>query len=271
MLKMCNHRLFNIISVVVFLINTVFGVLYNYYIAYHPTLTIYRFAFKPVPVTLLIILVFCYIRIYRMHFYALLTGVGLLFCLMGDTLLMFYIPEVDGYNVKLFLMIGGVSFFIARGFFTIASIVFPYRGSSEKTITIPIKKTFIIGLLCFVWTAGMIVTFFINMNGGVLKYLLPIYFLMMGVELMFSIVRIRGFPGESLSAQIKGLIGTVLFTVSDSILFYGLFINPIMYGDIISISLYWLGMYFLTISVVRSPEYVKEKRGVLKFTSMDLI
>lgn len=260
-MRRSNHPVFNVISIVVLLITIGVGISYNYLTSVYPLNLVYRFALKPIPVSMMILNIFAYFIIYRMHFYALLIGVSLIFCLLGDILLMFYLPGMDKYDNELFLIIGGVSFFIARGFMCLGFAVYPFRGKSERCIQAGIKKTVIITILCFIYTVAIITYFVVHMDSGVIRILLPMYFVMMGVNLEFSILRVGGFLEEIRGSQVKGALGTIIFTISDTLLFWGIFLNPIPNGDAISICLYWLAMFLLTISVVRTKNIVTERLG----------
>ena len=169
-------------------------VLYNYYITTKPNEIYIRFSLKPIPVSLLILNIISYFIIYRMHVYAILIEVALLFCLLGDILLMFYVPTIPKYNNILFLIVGGGSFFIARGIMSLAFAVYPYRNNKERCIETSIKKIVFIGIIMFIYTVGMIVYFTLKSKADtVIKILLPIYFISMEIQLFMALLRIRTF------------------------------------------------------------------------------
>lgn len=251
---------FNISAVISFIITIAVMIIYNYYTIMKPNQLIPRFVLKPLPVLSMIINICFYYCTRHVDFYALLIQVSLLFCLLGDILLMLYIPTIDEkYNNVLFLLIGGASFFVAKGLMSLALCIYPFRNVNKKCITVSVKRMAITSIFSFLYTGFIIGYFLINMKPSVIKYLLPVYFIMMGLQLNLSILRIGGFEEETPASQLKGMIGTTFFTISDVILFWGLFISPIDFGDNISICLYWLGMYFLTISVVRTNNQYKYK------------
>lgn len=263
---MASRRAFTISSIITFLLALIVVVLYNYFITIKPDLIYVRFGLKPIPVTLMICNVFVYFCIYKMHVYAILIGGSLMFCLLGDILLMFYVPPIPAYDNILFLIVGGISFFIGRGIMALAFGVYPYRNNRERCINIKIKKTVLIGNVSFIYTTGMIVYFILNMKGRlIIRILLPIYFFSMGFQLFMSLLRIKGFKEETLRSQLLGSFGTILFTISDSMLFWNIFIYPIPFGDIISISMYWAGMFLITISIVRGKDYQTEKSGMTTY------
>ncbi|GAH24219.1 unnamed protein product, partial [marine sediment metagenome] len=52
-------------------------------------------------------------------------------------------------------------------------------------------------------------------------------------------------------------------------LFWNVFIKHIHYGDVISISLYWSGMYILMLSVIRNSNFNIEKNIDPYFLSLN--
>lgn len=264
------HKGFTISAVVSLIILLVVVTLYDCYLLGQPDNIHVRFVLKPIPVSIMILNVFVYFAIYRMHVYAILIGGALLFCLLGDILLMFYVPSILEYDNILFLIVGGISFFIARGIMSLAFGVYPYRNNKEKCIDTNIKKTVLIGLIVFVYTVGMIVYLDISIKGDlIMKIVIPIYIIAMGVQLFVSLLRIRGFKEETLKAQLLGVFGTLLFTVSDTMLLWNIFISVIPYGDAISITLYWGGLYLIMISIVRSETYETEKSVITRYLPLN--
>ncbi len=255
------HKAFRIISILSLIIIIVIGVLYNYYITYQPKDLTLRFVLKPIPISILVINIIVYFCIYQLHIYALLVLMGLLFCGLGDILLMFYIPTIPGYNNIIFLMIGGASFAIARGVMSLAFATNPYRqqSGSNRYITVTLKRILLATVISMVYTVTMIVYFTVNMKNKTMSGLLSGYIIIMGIQILLSLLRIKGFEEESTVSQVLGVLGTVFFTVSDTLLFWNLFLTPIPYGNITSISFYWLGMYLLTVSVVRNSKFDWEK------------
>ena len=257
---MTSHKAFTVSSMISLMIVTVIIILYDYYLSMRVDDIHLRFILKPIPISVMIVNVMVYMFIYRMHVYAMLIGGSLLFCLLGDILLMFYIPPIPQYDNILFLIVGGISFFIGRVIMSLAMGVYPYRNNKEKCLKATIKKVVLVGIIAFIYTVGMSIYFDLTIDQNiVMKILLPIYFTSMGMQFFLSLLRVKGFDDETLRSQLLGFVGTLLFNISDSILFWTIFISPISYGDIISISIYWVSMYLITISVVRSKTYESEK------------
>jgi len=256
------HKTFRIVSLISFIVILINGVLYNYYITTESTELIYRFILKPIPISILVIDTVIYFFIYRMHIYALLIQMSFLFCLLGDILLMFYIPSIPEYNNKIFLIVGGTSFFIARVIMTLAFGVYPYRNKIEKCLTTTVKKTVLTAIIPFIYTVYIIIWFANYMKNTIMMVLLSFYIVIMGIQLFLSLLRIKGFVEESIVPQLFGFLGTCLFTVSDTLLFWNIFLIPIRYADVISISLYWSGMYLLMISIVRNSKFNYERSNI---------
>lgn len=266
---MIEHKRFTILALLSLICIFMIIGLYDYNTVVYPNKLNVRFGLKPIPLSILIADVLFYFIIYRMHTYALLIGISFSFCLIGDILLMFYIPSIERYNNILFLIFGGISFFVARVIISLAYGVYPFKSNKEYCIDMNIKKIVLIGIFTFIWTTVMCVYFTLNMNSGVvMKILLPIYFIMMGVNLSMSLLRVKGFTEETLRSQLFAVMGTVLFTASDSILFWNLFINEIPYGDVISITMYWVGMYFIMISIVRTSSALDEKHVTIGYSQI---
>ena len=264
------HKLFTFVAgcILALILSTV--VLYDYTFVVNPTDLTLRFILKPIPVLLMVVITIAYMIIYRLHTYALLIQMSLLFSLMGDVLLMFYEPTIPEYDNILFLITGGASFFIGRCIMALAFLVYPFNNCKYNgTMRIGMKKTIITSLVVCILMAPSIVVFVIYMKGSVLmKVVLPIYILSMGLDLATATVRIGGYIDETLSSQVIALIGTIFFMISDYLLFWNLFLGLIPYGDVISITIYWLAMYLITISIVRTNSYEAEKLN--EFTYLPL-
>jgi hypothetical protein len=257
---MIEHPKFTILALLSLIFILFIVGLYDYNVIIYPNKINIRFGLKPVPLSILIANVLFYFIIYRVHIYALLIGISFLFCLIGDILLMFYIPPIEEYNNVLFLIFGGISFFIARVIMSLSYGIYPFKNNKEQCIDMNIKKIVLFGVVIFIWTMSMCIYFPLNMNSDtIMKILIPMYFIVMGVNLSMSLFRIKGFEEETLRSQLFAVVGTVLFTASDNLLFWNLFIYEIPYGDIISITLYWIGMYFIMISIVRTASVLDEK------------
>ena len=246
------QKLFISLAVLLGILAGISGYWYCYYVTYFPSNLTYRFALKPIPTTLISTLVFSCFIIYGLKLYTCLIEIGIMFCLIGDILLMLYLPEVSqisGYKHIQFILAGGSSFFLARVCFTLSYLLLRKPYMRKNYIKPSLYKA--MGCLAFpLFFTVSVGVYFIGTTEGVIKYLLPGYILMMGVQAYISVLRI-GHPNEYLTSQILGSIGAHLFFISDTILFYNVFVETIKYLDIISISIYWLSLYLMSLSVVR--------------------
>jgi hypothetical protein len=173
---------------------------------------------------------------------------------------MVYDPLIQKYNNIFFLIFGGVSFLLARIIMSVAYIVYPFKSKTKQTIKININKIVYVLLFTIVTSGSVCCYFIINMKSSItMKILVSVYFILMGTNLALSIYRLRGFEEETLKSQLFAFLGTFLFNVSDTILCWNMFIRPIAYGDVISITIYWLSMYLIMISIVRTSSDHLEK------------
>ena len=269
-----NHKTFKITSLITLLLVIISGALYDIYIISYPNNIYIRFGLKLTPIILIIINVFSYFIIYKLQTYAILMLLGILFSMLGDIFMMMYIPIIPEYNNITFLIMGGTAFFIGRFIMSLAFCVYPFRTSafcvypfrtSEKCwVNIGFIKVIIYGFLTSVYLILTIYYFVTHIKDTLIKKLLPPYILIMGVQLFTALVRVYGFKIETISSQIFGVIGTLLFTISDTLLFLNLFIYDTYdkVSDVMAISIYWVGLYFLGISVVRSVNHYTETNNI---------
>ena len=259
---MTEHKTFRITSIVSFVIILTITIIYNYLLTINSH-DITLFILKPIPLLILIINVVTYFIIYRIHVYALLIEISFLLCLIGDIFLMFYVPPIPKYDNVTYLILGGGAFLIARIFMCLAYGISPFDNNGRRCIDVNVKKIIFAGLFGFIWTCAMCIYFGFNMNSEFyMKILIIFYLVIMGVNLVMALVRIKGFKEETLSSQIFGVAGTVLFTISDNLLLWNIFIKTVPYGDVISINIYWIGMFFIMISTVRTNSVEREKINV---------
>lgn len=240
---MFEHKSFCISSLISFILIVIIGTLYNYYDG------LIRLILKPFPILILIGNIIAYFIIYRINIYSLLTLIVLIFCMTGDILIMF--------NSPILLIVGSVSFFIARVIICVIFYVHPY--SFERTVTPGIKKLTLSGLISFLYTVSCIVGISLILNDFSLIILIDIYILVMGCQLFFSLLRIGEFE-ETFSCQIFGIVSTICFNISDTLLFLDMFFKIQKYYDMISICFYWLSSFLLAMSVVRNKTFDLEKR-----------
>lgn len=259
-----DRRGYNIIILLMTLCILGSGIMYDYYIITQPENLTVHFVLKPVPLTCMLVIAISYLLLYGSNIYGIFMTSSLVLCLLGDVLLMLYIPEVPEYSYKVVLLVGGGSFFIARLFLLLGFSLHPNNLKCYKSVESQrsynscselgrwgVIKLILAGTTSILYTIG-IMTYFILHTTGVLQFVLPFYCSMMGLNLFTAMLRVREFPeDETLSSQLKGTFGIILFTLSDTILFFDLFTHNVIYGNVVAISLYWIGMYFLTISLKR--------------------
>ena len=84
-------------------------------------------------------------------------GQRLLFCLLGDILLMFY---VTGTDTLMYLLVGGFSFFIARCIMTVCFVLYPYKNNFyNQKLKIDQSKIIFSSIISLVYTGWMIIYF----------------------------------------------------------------------------------------------------------------
>ena len=254
---MSDHKNFRIVCIINFILICVIAIIY-----FTVPGVVDKFILKPIPLILLILNVGYYFIIYKCHTYALLLQGGFNFCLIGDVLLMFYIPSIPKYNKPLLLISGGGSFFISRILFSLMFLIYPYKDVSERIIKVSVLKSVLSGIVPMILSVCLISYFSNIIPEKILAILLSLYICLMNLQLWLSLLRIKGFEEESMISQIFGFVGTLFFNISDILLFVNLFNNTVIIPDNITMSFYWLGMYILMISVVRSSNFEREKKSM---------
>jgi uncharacterized membrane protein YhhN len=63
-----------------------------------------------------------------------------------------------------------------------------------------------------------------------------------------------GAPGVPQRSGQLGLIGAILFTASDSVLAFNLFVTPVPLADVIIMVTYWLGQLGISLSAGRNQD-----------------
>lgn len=252
------HILFKTVSVLFLLILISLAGLYDIFGNTSENIKL-KLILKSCPMIILIILNLFYFIFYRLTLYSILMGSFLFFCLIGDIFMCLYNPV--NHSETVFLLLGGGFFFLSRFVLVVIFSTKPYKTS---IIHYPFKKTLIshfifelpfigIGILLLVYKISLISIFmFIYLILG------------FGLPMSISFLRIGELKDnydieESKISSIFAFIGITLFNVSDVMLLLTMsgFIPSICI--LISDNIYWLGMYFLTISIVRSSSEHIEK------------
>lgn len=265
---MHNHINFLSVAAIIYILIFIIICIYDYLlycIENHITYDdMYIYILKPIPTSLLIVLTIVYFIIYKVHLYSLCTLVGFIFCLLGDIFLMLYPRFTNDNN---FIIDGGIMFFFARICMTVSLIFYPYINlHAYKKLHISfnrknLKKFIIIFIPTLLFSVGFGIYFLKTMKNVFKGISIFFYFLSMGLQLFLSIYRLGEFKIESMLSQGLMIVGTALFTVSDTLLLFYMYIDKFYNGDMISISLYWISMCFISSSIIRNKQYIIEKNG----------
>ncbi len=256
--RYCN-RPYLFLSVISLILILVVTGLYDYYIITQPTNNFARYILKPIPNILLIIQIIIYTMKYENSTYALLTDLYVSLCLIGDVLLMIY---VKGSGEIEYMIIGGAAFLLARVVMSINFLIPSHTNTNPKIkircVTMLISISIAVSyLLCLI--VGLFYTGIKEDAGNDFIYVsLIVYFISMAFQLGAAIIRVKGFKDELVSSQLISLGGTVLFNISDNILIYDIFMGDIFpanpaYADALSITMYWISMWLIAVSIVRKP------------------
>lgn len=269
------HKLFKILSIVLFLISILFVTLYDYFVLIEDEVRL-KIGLKVTPVLLNMLYITLYIFFYRLTIYSSVLLLSLFLCLLGDISLGVYDPSIkiihniDKHDNLGYFLIGGCFFLLARLLLTLIFALRPY----DRMILIHFqKKKLIISHVLF--SAPFILLAIINLifikdlrSVGILIYIICSF----GFPMSYAFLRML-YPLqeilESFYSCLSAFIGISLFNLSDLLLFVYLLypssgntlntINNPKVLDIISINIYWLALYLITISVIRSSFYTIEK------------
>ncbi len=255
------HLTFCLLSLIALLVNGVLATLYSYNITTNIYLTI---LLKISPIIVLNLLILSYFFIYRSNIYAVGIMMTLILCMIGDIFMCLY-PRFLTYSLDSFyyIIVGGILFLCARILMCGIFLVEPYRDlrllkySWKKSIISHILFT-IPGLSFGIFILVQSVSF---LTISIFVYL----FLGFGFPLSFAFLRIFSEIKECLFSKILGFLAILFFNISDLLLFLTMLGWIPSYVDIISINIYWLSMYLLTISIVRSSKEHIEQGTYLSF------
>ena len=171
------------------------------------------------------------------NLYSLLMGISFIFCLIGDLFLALCIDKnlnsnVYYYKQQLYFIIGGSSFGISRILMIILFIIHPYN---KNFISISSLKLIVISL--FIYPGNIIFSIFLKINSIGIYFLIFIYILLIGTNVLFSLLRINNFKDEILLTSILAAIGSCLFMVSDFLLLYTKYTENILFIDLFNINI----------------------------------
>lgn len=253
------HRIFKICGFSALLLIIVFASIYNCLVIINSGFE-YRIVVKTCPMIILTFLIFGYMFIYRVSIYSSIILFSLFFCTLGDILIGIYDPSVAyiSRNQTIYFIVGGSFFLIARVLFCIMFMFKPYRKvdiirhSWKKMILshiIFMIPFIVLGILNIVKETSFItISVFIYMFFG------------FGIQLSYAFLRIGALEEESKWSSLFGFIGMFLFNISDILLFISMYTDWVpSYVTPISDNIYWLAIYLICISVVRSSnEYIEK-------------
>ena len=244
------HKIFRINAIITAFISAVAAALYIYCSDVKPYGIKVHISVKTVPLISMICLNGLYMCVYKVSTYSSLTLVSLFLSLIGDILLA---VSDDSLKSMDFLIGGGLSFLIARIIWNITFCL-----DRRKLIHYdPIKCGIVLGINLIIYL-GIGVALFINnismLSGLILGYVL----IGMPVQTTAAFLRIGKIEHESVFSTSFAFIGMVIFNISDILLFFSMELSLPQYVMFISNVLYWIGMYLLTISIVRTSSEVDE-------------
>jgi uncharacterized membrane protein YhhN len=185
-----------------------------------------RMVTKPIPVLLMAIYL---LTLSGKRSFQWLVIVGLLLGMTGDILL--------EYSEATFLL-GLIAFLLGHIFYILA-----FLTDSRKPG---------LGYAIFVYLYGIAVYGFLE-TGDLGKMALPVmlYILVITTMVWRASARYHA-PGVNHESARAGIIGSLLFLASDSLLAVTLFVYPIPYAGIVVIITYWLGQLGITIAAQKA-------------------
>jgi hypothetical protein len=254
------HNSFRILSVLTLaMIIAIVGV-YDYFIIMENNLSIQIFL-KISPLVIMLILIFLYFIIYRLTIYSVLVMGSLFLCLLGDVFMALYDPSILNENYIYFIL-SGIFFLLARILLTFLFMIKPYKRIFF--IKFPIKKLII----------SHVISFIIFLVLGILPLIYHVSFVSISIFLYllfgfgfltsYAFLRIGALKDyeieESKTSCILAFLGISLFNKADIILLITMYTSLLpKHMVLVSDNIYWLSMYLLTISIVRSSEEHVEK------------
>ena len=251
-----NHTVWFLLNLITLVIISITAITYDIFLIKSDKIVL--LILKIIPMFCLISTGISYFFLYSCHRYAVLITISFIFCLFGDILLAIS-------NNYYFLIIGGINFIIARIFMITALSTFPYGSvcNRSKKFNTSRRVKIISGSI-----NALILLFIIGYYEVRVTYiqliLIVSYMLIVTLQNYISIIRIQAY-NESLFPVIIAMIGTILFGISDILLFHSSFVKSNIIIEIISIDFYWLGSYMIAISMVRNTKsFHFEKDGMFE-------
>jgi len=247
------HCKYRIVSLVILSLLITLSILYDYYsLKSDNDLLIVGLKISTTSTLLLLNLIYFYM--YTFNMYSVLIFITMLLNTLGDLFLGIYDPK--SFNMiqhnKLFFIFGGGFFLVGRILLTINLCIKPYK--KFEIIRYPVRKFWIISTVFTGLHLCIGVTFIILIRSKL--SVMIFFYIIFGLTppLVMSIMRIGELEKESTISSILCLFGLILYNISDIILFLTIFFDEYFpyYTHLITNAIYWLGLYLITISIVRS-------------------
>lgn len=242
------HKTFKINSIIVAVVSAISSGLFIYFSVKNYFDVKTDIIFKIIPLISMNCLILLYMMSYEANLYGILSIISTMLCLLGDVFL-----ELDYTRKPYFFYIGGVCFFISRIIWAVN-----FNLYDKKIIKYPNLKFYLIHGLCLSMFIGLGTALFVFdislFNGLLLGYVI----LGMPIPLSSALLRINRLEHEAISATSLAFIGMLLFNISDLMLFSYLLLKLDPKVHYASLIIYWISMYMLSISVLRTDGELKE-------------
>jgi uncharacterized membrane protein YhhN len=220
---MKRHKWFSILFALIFILQLTLG---------HSELGYTAYFIKPCIVLFLLVVLFLNTRLKGRFHKRVFTG--LIFALAGDILLMFA-PLNDSY-----FLYGLVAFLLCHIYYT-SAFYLDFKSAPE----LDKKGARIAILLCAITAIGYY--FFLRSHLGMMKLPVMIYILFISMMMMMASFRNQRVNQESFKLI---LFGAMFFLLSDSILAYNKFIQPIDHAASWVMATYMIAQYLITIGAI---------------------
>ena len=159
---------------------------------------------------------------------------GLIFALTGDVLLIY-----AGLN-KTYFMYGLIAFLLCHIFYT-SAFYLDFKSAPE----LDKKGARIAIFLCAILAIGYY--FFLRPHLGIMK--LPVMIYVLFISMMMMMASFRNLRVNTISFKLI-LFGAMFFLLSDSILAYNKFVQPINYAGIWIMATYMIAQYLITLGAL---------------------
>jgi uncharacterized membrane protein YhhN len=160
--------------------------------------------------------------------------IGLIFALAGDVLLIYAAQDPT------YFMYGLIAFLLCHVFY-ISAFYLDFRSAQE----LDKKGARIAILLCAILVIGYYL--FLRSHLGTMK--LPVMIYILVISMMMMMASFRNQRVNTISFKLI-LFGAMLFMLSDSILAYNKFVQPVNHSGLWIMSTYMIAQYLITIGAI---------------------